>query len=172
MANIVLIGYRGTGKSTIARRVGAILNWTTVAMDAIIVQRAGTPINELVEKHGWPHFRDLEQALCEELAQGEHQVIDCGGGVVEREANRAVLRQAGTVVWLRAKPDTIISRIHSDDQRPSLTGTQSFTDEVIEVLTRRTPLYAALAHVQINVDVRSPEEIARQIIELFPKAAI
>ena len=85
MANIVLIGYRGTGKSTIARRVGAILNWTTVAMDAIIVQRAGTPINELVEKHGWPHFRDLEQALCEELAQGEHQVIDCGGGVVERE---------------------------------------------------------------------------------------
>jgi shikimate kinase len=172
MANILLIGYRGTGKSTVAKRVGGILNWATVGMDSTIVQRAGMPIKDLVEKHGWPHFRDLEQALCEELACGDRQVIDCGGGVVERAANVNALRGAGTVFWLRAKPDTIISRIHADDQRPSLTGTQSFTDEVVEVLARRTPLYAALSHVQIHVDVRSPEEIARQIIDLFPKSAL
>ncbi len=168
MANIVLIGYRGTGKSTVARLLSMKFNWAVVAMDAKLAERAGMPIKDLVASRGWPHFRDIEEALCAELSQTDRQIIDCGGGVVEREANIRGLRKAGTVFWLRAKPETIISRIGGDDQRPSLTGTQSFTDEVIDVLTRRTPLYAALAHVQISVDQRSPAEIAEQIVELFP----
>jgi len=171
MGNIILIGYRGTGKSTVARQLGTILKWSVVGMDATLVQRAGMSIKDLVASRGWPYFRDSEQALCEELSHSYQQVIDCGGGVVEREANIKVLRTAGTVFWLRAKPETIISRIGGDDQRPSLTGTQSIADEVIEVLTRRTPLYAALAHVQIHADERSPGEIARQIVALYPNVA-
>ena len=168
MANIILIGYRGTGKSTVAALIGAPLGWSVRPMDATLVQRAGTTIKELVEAHGWPYFRDCEQALCHELATGDHQVIDCGGGVVEREANVVALRGAGSVFWLRATTATIVARIAGNDERPSLTGTQSFTDEVEQVLTRRTPLYAAMAHVQIHVDARTPAEIAQQIIDLYP----
>lgn len=167
--NLVLIGYRGAGKSHIARHLGAALNWSVVGMDDTLATRAGMTIKEIVATHGWPHFRDLEQALCSELAQGHRQIIDCGGGVVERAANVAALRAAGTVVWLRAKPETIVSRISGDDTRPSLTGTQTFTDEITEVLARRTPLYAAMAHVQLHTDDRTPAEIARQIVELWPK---
>lgn len=170
MANIILIGYRGTGKSTVANLVGAQLGWAVHCMDATLVQRAGTTIKEFVETHGWPHFRDCEQALCRELAAGDHQVIDCGGGIIERDANVVVLRGAGTVFWLRATTATIVARIAGNDERPSLTGTQSFTDEVVQVLARRTPLYAAMAHVQIHVDARTPAAIAQQIIELYPSS--
>jgi shikimate kinase len=171
MANIILIGYRGTGKSTVAELLGAQLGWAVRAMDATLVQRAGKTIKEIVAARGWPHFRDCEQALCSELAAGNEQVIDCGGGVVERQANIAALRAAGTVFWLRAAPATIVARISGNDERPSLTGDQSFTDEVVQVLARRTPLYAAMAHVQIEVDHRLPAEIAQNILDLFPRGA-
>ena len=92
MANVVLIGYRGTGKSTVARLVGARLNWPVVGMDATLVKRAGKTIKDLVDEQGWDHFRNLEQELCLELSQGDHQVIDCGGGVIERAANVTALR--------------------------------------------------------------------------------
>lgn len=172
MANIILIGYRGTGKSTIANLVGVKLGWPVVGMDATLVQRAGKTINEMVADKGWSHFRDSEQELCEELAAGDRRVIDCGGGVVEREANVVALRSAGTVFWLRATAATIVARISGNDERPSLTGAQSYTDEVVQVLTLRTPLYAAMAHVQLDVDGRLPVEIARQIIELFPSSSV
>ncbi len=170
MANIVLIGYRGTGKSTVAELLGAQLGWPVRAMDATLVQRAGKTIKEIVETRGWPYFRDCEQALCSELSEGHEQVIDCGGGVVERDSNVRALREAGTVFWLRATPATIVARIAGNDERPSLTGEQSFTDEVVQVLTRRTPLYAAMAHVQLRVDRRSPAEIAQLILDLYPRA--
>jgi len=169
MANVVLIGYRGTGKSHVARELGGWLRWAVVGMDAELVKRAGMPIKDLVAKHGWPHFRDLEQSLCEELSRGNQRIIDCGGGVIEREANIQALRGCGTVFWLRAKPSTIISRIGGDDQRPSLTGTKSFTDEVVEVLERRAPLYARAAHVAIDTDEAPPSVIARRIHELIPR---
>jgi shikimate kinase len=172
MANIVLVGYRGTGKSTVAREIGARLDWAVVAMDAELVQRAGMPIKDLVEHHGWPHFRDLEQALCQELNQLDQRVVDCGGGVVEREANIQALRGAGTVFWLRARPETIVARIAGNRERPSLTGSKSFTDEVVEVLTHRTPLYARLAHVQIDADDATPAQLADRIVELFPRVTL
>jgi len=168
VANIILIGYRGTGKSTVAELIGAQLGLSVRPMDATLVQRAGKTIKEIVEAHGWPYFRDCEQALCGELATGDQQVIDCGGGVIERDANVVALRAAGTVFWLRATTATIVARIAGNDERPSLTATQSFTDEVVQVLTRRSPLYAAMAHVQIPVDARTPAEIAQQIIDLYP----
>jgi shikimate kinase len=88
--------------------------------------------------------------------------------VVEREANFDTLRGAGTVVWLRASPEIIVQRIQDDNQRPSLTGDKSFTDEVVEVLERRTPLYQRLAHVEVETDQLTVPEVAAQIKQLLP----
>ena len=161
--NVVLVGYRGTGKSVVATVLADRLGLSVVSLDAEIERTAGKSIPEVVEQSGWPGFRDLEQEVTARFASGDGRVIDCGGGVIEREANFEVLRAAGPVVWLTATPTTIVGRIGGDDQRPSLTGTKSFTEEVEEVLERRTPLYHRIAHHEVATDGRTIEEIAVEI---------
>ncbi len=162
--NVVLVGYRGTGKSTVASVVGGSLGLRVVSLDALLVERAGKPIPEIVAERGWPGFRDLEEALCREAVARNGWVIDCGGGVIEREANFEPLRRAGPVVWLRASVATIVSRIAHGVDRPSLTGAKSFTEEVAEVLERRTPLYRRIAHFEVETDGRAPDAIGREIV--------
>jgi shikimate kinase len=168
--NLVLVGYRGTGKSAVARRLGGLLARRVVSLDEEIVRSAGMPIPALVAAHGWSHFRDLEESACREFARQEGLVLDCGGGVVEREANHSSLRSAGKVFWLRATPATIVGRIGGDDSRPSLTGSKSFTEEVEEVLQRRTPLYERVAHAIVDTDGRSLDELAATIARRFRAA--
>jgi shikimate kinase len=165
--NLVLVGYRGTGKSAIARKLGALLGMATVSLDSEIVREAGLPIPEIVASSGWVHFRDLEERLCHKYGAKAGIIIDCGGGVVEREANMVSLRRGGFVVWLRATPATIVARIGGDGSRPSLTGSKSFTEEVEEVLARREPLYRRLAHLCIDTDARSLDELAAVVAEHF-----
>jgi shikimate kinase len=165
--NLVLIGYRGTGKSAIARRLAMILDRKAVSLDDAIVHRVGKSIPEVVAAHGWPYFRDLEEAVCREFGGQEGLIIDCGGGVVEREANFDSLRAGGRVFWLRATPGTIVGRIGSDSSRPSLTGTKSFTAEVAEVLQRRTPLYERMAHVTVDTDGRTVDDLATVVARRF-----
>jgi shikimate kinase len=161
--NLVLVGYRGTGKSMVAQRLGRTLGRPVVSLDSEIVRLAGQRIPELVAQHGWKHFRDLEEQICRQFGAGDGQILDCGGGVVEREANHAALREHGRVFWLRATPTTIIARIGGDSNRPSLTGGKSFTEEVTEVLERRTPLYQTMAHETIDTDGRNLDDIAAEI---------
>jgi shikimate kinase len=162
--NVVLIGYRGTGKSACAASVARRLNLRVVSLDAEIERRAGKRIPEIVADCGWPGFRDREEEVVRDFAGQDGVVIDCGGGVVEREGNYDVLRGAGPVIWLKAAPATIVNRIHGDTQRPSLTGTKSFTQEVSEVLERRTPLYRRMAHHELDTDQLSVEEVADRIV--------
>lgn len=163
--NVVLVGYRGTGKSAVGRMVARRLGLRVVSLDAELQRKAGQSIPDLVQQVGWPGFRDLEQEIVATFAAQDGQVIDCGGGVVEREANFAPLRAAGPVVWLRASTATIVSRIQGDTQRPSLTGEKSFTDEVDEVLQRRTPLYRRIAHLEVGTDGRAISDIAAEIVQ-------
>jgi shikimate kinase len=136
-------------------------------MDAAIVERAGISIPEIVEKYGWPGFRDRESDLAVELAALDNLVIDTGGGVIEREENIEALKKNAAVFWLKAGVDTIVSRIRHDNQRPPLTSGKSFTDEVAEVLERRTPRYRSAAHHEIETDGLSPEEIADRIVGIW-----
>jgi shikimate kinase len=165
--NLVLIGYRGTGKSAIARRLAVLLERRSVTLDDEIARSAGMPIPAIVAAHGWSHFRDLEEAVCREFGWQDGLIIDCGGGVVEREANYASLRSGGKVFWLRATPATIVGRIGGDKSRPSLTGSKSFTEEVEEVLQRRTPLYERLAHAIIDTDGHNLDDLAATIARRF-----
>jgi shikimate kinase len=169
--NLVLIGYRGTGKSAIARRLACLLGRPAVSLDEEIVAQAGMSIPALVSAHGWSHFRDLEEAVCRKFGAADALVIDCGGGVVEREANHVSLRAHGRVYWLRATPGTIVDRIGGDCSRPSLTGSKSFTEEVEEVLERRTPLYQQMSHEVIDTDGRQPDDLAATIASRFRSVA-
>jgi shikimate kinase len=165
--NIVLIGYRGTGKSAVGALVAERLGLPYVAMDPLIVAKAGKTIPEIVEQQGWPAFRDLESEVARELAQRDNQVIDTGGGVIERPENIDALQANGCIIWLKASVPTIIARIQNDTQRPSLTGGKSFTEEVTEVLERRTPKYRAAAQHEIDTDRLTPEQVTDKIVEIF-----
>jgi shikimate kinase len=165
--NLVLIGYRGTGKSSIGNLLGQRLDRAVVSLDQRLVARAGRPIPEFVAEHGWPAFRDLEQEICAEYARQDGLVLDCGGGVVEREANVRALRENGRIVWLQADVSTIVERIRHGTERPSLTGAKSFVDEVVEVLARRSPLYREAADLEVVTDGLGVAEIADGIAKWF-----
>lgn len=164
--NVVLVGYRGTGKSVVGQQLASELDLQLVSLDAELQKKAGKSVPEIVEQSGWPGFRDLEEEIVRTFAARDGQVIDCGGGVIEREANFDVLRSAGPVIWLKASTQAIVDRIADDDQRPSLTGTKSFTDEVEEVLQRRTPLYERISHHAIDTDACTIEQVVAKVLVL------
>ena len=166
--NIILIGYRGCGKSVVANILSKKLGMACQGMDANIVKKAGMPIPEIVEKFGWEKFRDLETREALALSQKDNLIIDTGGGVIEKKENMAALRKTGTVFWLTASVKTIVERIKDDTQRPALVQGKTFTEEVAEVLGRRESKYRAAAHFVIDTDTITPDQAAAQIMACKP----
>lgn len=161
--NIVLIGYRGTGKSSVGKLLAERSGRTLVSTDDEIVRRAGQTIPEIVKQHGWDHFRDLESEVCRELAGRDQLIIDTGGGAILRQDNAACLKSNGVLFWLTAEVPTISRRIGGDTQRPSLTGAKSFVEEIEEVLRERTPKYQSAADHVIATDRKTVSETADAI---------
>lgn len=164
--NIVLIGYRGTGKSEIGAILARRLGMRCIAMDAEIVRKAGMSIPEIVEQFDWPGFRDRESDEARALADCDNIVIDTGGGVIERSENIEALSKNACVIWLKASVATIVARIEGGSERPALTSGKTFTEEVAEVLERRTPKYRSAAHHEIDTDDLTPEQIADRIVNI------
>ena len=164
--NLVLIGYRGTGKSTVGKILAERLGRELVSTDAEVFRRARLSIPDIVQRFGWDHFRDLESEVCRDLAGKDGLIIDCGGGAILRQQNVDCLKKNGVLIWLTATVRTIADRIGADTQRPSLTGTKSFTEEVEEVLRERQPKYKAAANHMIETDGRSVTEVAEAILTL------
>ncbi len=162
--NVVLIGYRGTGKSSVGKVLAARLDRTLLSTDEEIVKLAGQAIPSIVEQHGWEYFRDLESRVCQELAGQNGLIIDTGGGAILRSQNIEVFKQTGRLFWLTASVETIAKRIGSDTQRPSLTGTKSFIDEIQDVLQDRLPKYQAAADYVIETEGRSLSQVADEIL--------
>lgn len=162
--NIVLIGYRGTGKSVVGRLLAERLGMQYVGMDARIVEKAGMSIPEIVEKDGWERFRDLESEVAREVAGLDNAVIDTGGGIIERPENIEVLKKNGKIFWLKASVETIVARIGGGSERPSLTGEKSFTEEVSEVLAGRMEKYRAAAAFEIDTEGKTPEAVGEEIM--------
>jgi len=164
--NISLIGYRGTGKSVVGEILSNRLQMKCIGMDARIVEKAGMSIPEIVESQGWSAFRDIESEVVRELANHDNIIIDTGGGVIERPENIDILKASSCIVWLKASTGAIVSRIQGDTERPSLTGEKSFTEEVKEVLERRTPIYASAAQYEIDTENLTPDQVADKIIKI------
>jgi shikimate kinase len=166
--NIVLLGYRGTGKSVISKILAQKLNRKLIRMDELIAQSAGMSIPEIVEKGGWPKFREIESRLVQEIANGERDsVIDCGGGVVLDDKNMISLKKHGKAVLLKADLKAILRRIKSDSNRPPLKEGVSFEEEQKIILAEREPKYLAAADMICDTTRQKPGETVLQIIEFF-----
>lgn len=165
--NIILIGYRGTGKSVVGKLLSKELNMEVVGMDNEIVKNAEMSIPEIVDQFGWDHFRDIETRIALSLAEKDNLVIDTGGGVIERSENMAELGKTGPVFWLTASVDTIVDRIQDDTNRPALVDGKTFTEEIAEVLERRESKYREASQYKIDTDGITPEQVGDQVIKII-----
>lgn len=164
--NLFLIGYRGSGKTTVAAALAERLGWLWIDADAELERRAGMSIKEIFACEGEPGFRRREADVIKDLAGRDGWIVALGGGAVLREDNRRAVADRGKVVWLKAAPETLAARIHADpttaERRPNLTA-QGGLAEIRDLLARRAPLYAAWADLAVEADRQSPAEIAERI---------
>lgn len=164
MKNIVLVGFMGTGKTTVGQLLAEQTGMPLVDMDAAIEQRAGKPITEIFAQDGEPHFRELERDIVRELADQEDQIVSTGGGIVLNPNNITDYEKNGLVVCLLASPQTVLDRVKHDTTRPLLAGDKQ--EKIIQLLEARKPLYEAITH-KVDTDDLEPEAIAAQIITLY-----
>jgi shikimate kinase len=165
--NIFLIGYRATGKSTVARNISATLGLNCVDSDALIVQAAEMTIAEIFATETEHGFRERESEVVAKIALGDNQVVALGGGAVLRRENRAAIRNQGMIVWLQASVDSVCARLTEDSQtqsqRPQLT-THDLHDEVSELMERRRDIYADIADFAVDTESLDAAEVACEII--------
>lgn len=166
--NIILIGYRGSGKTSVGRELAKLLERPFFDSDRMIFAKTGRTIREIVEAGGWPAFREAEKAVIAELSALDQAVISLGGGAVMDPENVAALEGRGKFVWLKADARTLARRMQSEQngggQRPSLTGAGTL-EEVERVLAERLPVYRALADLAVDTSGKFPAGIAAEIAE-------
>jgi shikimate kinase len=165
---IFLIGYRGTGKTTVANELALRLGYESVDADDLVEKQAGKSISAIFAEQGEEAFRVLESQVLTALIQRRNSVVSLGGGAVLREGNRAVIRAAGPVVWLTAGVDTIMQRLQSDPstagRRPALTVTGG-RKEIESLLNLRTPYYRECATLVVDTEGKIPAEVAEEILQ-------
>lgn len=162
--NIVLIGFMGTGKSTIARELAKTHQMNIVEMDEEIVRRRGKSIADIFEEEGEEYFRDLETALLKELQTKENQVISCGGGAVLREENVRVMKKNGCVVLLTALPQTIYERVKNNTDRPILQGNMN-VEYIASLMEKRREKYEKAADIVIATDGKNVSQICEEMLQ-------
>ncbi|MEM8736001.1 MAG: shikimate kinase [Planctomycetota bacterium] len=176
-SHILLIGYRGSGKSTVGKILANALRYDFVDTDDIVEATAGSSIAAIFERDGESAFRDLEtEAIRSCTADESKTVISLGGGAILREENRHLLRTAGFVVWLQGSAENLFQRISQDttsaSRRPKLLHSKQEPNddrdgyaEVVEILRVRTPIYSSLANFTVETDDKDPEDIVEEIIQ-------
>jgi shikimate kinase len=164
--NIILIGYRCTGKTSVGKRLAVRLGIPFYDTDELIQSDAGKTIREMVDEEGWDAFRAQERAIIKKLPSSAGAVIAAGGGAIMDAENRKALKHKGLFVWLIADVRTIVERMQSDRtstaQRPPLTG-QSLEQETAEVLEARKPIYRELSDCAIDTSGKGIDAIADEI---------
>lgn len=168
--NIFLIGFMGCGKSTMARILSDETGKELVEMDETIEDENAMSINEIFEKYGEQHFRDLESQLIVRIADRGGAVVSCGGGAVLREENVKNMRRNGKVLYLSATPETIYERVRHSTKRPLLNGNMNM-EYIAQLMEKRLDFYENAADEVICVDGKDTKEIASEIIALFRMGA-
>ncbi len=165
--NLFLIGYRCTGKSSVGRLLAAKLDRLLVDTDSRVVSQNGLSIRKIVASRGWDAFRRLEHNVLKQVCAMDRQVVATGGGIVLDADNVELMKESGRVIWLKATPDTIKTRMMQDRAseglRPALTTKDSIS-EIEETLVEREPLYQRAMDFAVDTDHRGVDEICDVII--------
>ena len=163
--NLALIGFMGTGKSSVGRMVAATLRYDFVDTDEFIEKRAGRTITQIFAQDGEPAFRQIERDLVVEMKGWRKKVISTGGGLAANPANLEGLKQHALVVCLWASPEAIWQRVRHQTHRPLLQGPDPL-EKIRALLEERTPHYRQ-ADVLVNTGMRSIREVAQQVQHQF-----
>ncbi|HHR5902132.1 TPA: shikimate kinase AroL [Providencia alcalifaciens] len=161
-----IIGPRGSGKTTIGKKLAEKTGYQFIDTDKLILERAGMSIADIVQQQGWNYFRQLESQTLASI-EPQDAIVSTGGGIILAPENQQVMRENGTVIYLRSTPETLVKRLTAEpqaDQRPSLTG-KSLLEEIEEVMTQRDPIYLSTAHHVIDAN-QSIDAIIKQIANL------
>ena len=167
--NIFLTGFMGCGKTEVgillARRLGRVF----VDTDAMVEEKARKRVSDIFSDEGEEHFRRIEHVCVVEAARGSNAVVALGGGAVVRAENRDAIR-GGIIIYLRAKPETLLERVSGNEERPLLAGLdrRGKLDKIRRMLQERKPFYRK-AHLVVDTDGRSVEEIVDEIREQRPE---
>lgn len=171
MKNIFLIGYMGTGKSTVASYMAKQYGMEVMEMDQMIVERKGMSISDIFAKHGEEYFRAIETKLLMEIRKQENKVVSCGGGVVLCEQNITEMKKGGNIVLLSAEAKTILERVKDDDSRPLLQGNKNI-EFINDMLEKRRPKYERAADIVIHTDDKQVADICNEIFGKIKKKEI
>ena len=165
--NIFLIGYRGSGKTSVGSSLSDINGWPFIDTDFQLVKELGINISEIVDKKGWEFFRKKESEVLKKVCNHDKQIIATGGGIVLNKENRANMRKSGTVVWLKASFATIEERMLIDsktkDFRPSLTS-KELDEEIKKTLFLRKPYYQKTMDFSIDTDNLDIDSVCKAVI--------
>jgi shikimate kinase len=164
---IALIGYRGSGKTTVAQQLAMQLGWDWVDADGQVERRAGKSIAAVFADDGEPAFRELECEVVADLCRRRRVIVSLGGGAVLRKENCDALQNCASVVWLQASIDSIEQRLAADPvtsaRRPNLTAVGG-RHEIERLLAERTPHYEACATLVVDTEGKDPTAVASEIV--------
>ena len=161
-SHIYLIGFMGTGKSTVSKTLKELLRWKEIEMDDEIVRECGMEIPAIFEKYGENYFRDRET----ELGKENGQVIATGGGAVLRRENLEIMKDSGIIVLLSAKPETVYQRVKGNSSRPLLKDRMSVAG-IAELMEQRREAYESACDRIVATDHKTPLQIGKEIVELI-----
>lgn len=164
MKNIILIGFMGSGKTSVGIRLSYRLRRVLTDTDKKIERLYKMTISDIFERFGEEKFRDMEtQCLEKLLEEPEGQIISVGGGLPMRSRNRELLKRLGTVVYLRVKARTVCTRLAADTSRPLLQG-EDREEKVQSLLEKRSPVYESAAEIIVDADEKTLDEIVDEIL--------
>lgn len=163
--NIVLIGFRGAGKTALAKILAEKLDMQLYSIDKIVEEKEGKRIRDIVAEKGWQYFRELESQIIEQLSDVDNAINDTGGGAVENPSNIDNLKKNGYIVYVQSSLKDIKQRILNDPDRPKLNPTLDVEDDLTVTYNRRLPLYEECSDFRVNTSIKSLEQCADEIVK-------
>lgn len=166
MGHIYLIGFMGSGKSTVGAALARAAGYTLFDTDELIISRDGRTIPDIFSESGEPFFRRIESEVISDIADmTESAVVSCGGGVVLAPTNVLAMKRSGRIIWLTASSGEILRRVSADESRPLLSGKKTIAD-IEKLMAARHERYEDAADVMVSTDGRSVDDIVGEILQL------